>query len=534
MVGPATRTKRIRHLARLATTLAAEHPRGQVFAPRDPKAFRRAFVAASLNDPFSLVTDETGTTTFTVGRTPIGRVCADGYLTYMHDRCMPHVLSPTNISALADFAFSDECEALRSAYTAQTGEKLQMDAAARSYDKSRPRMLQGLARRAVRAFCGKLQQEPLRALRRAMMASAGHRTIATDALGPSGWKWAQALHAYPAAINWAVGRGVASRDIVVQAIQSGSPLRPALAQALGITETEVRRLHGITPQRAGPDPGPSALRLLLDLPSHLRPRSRADWSAGVCLAWNIYRDPRLSFSVDTLVRGQPGPLSAVDPANDLRTLSDVLDAIQAMGPIGAAMLRRLETFSIHQLLSLNRDWHTRIVHTTHRLRAEAAKRNLTARPWPGALPETTMQFGDVVATELTTPADLLEEGASLEHCVAGYGADCYEGRSRILSLRCMRTSARSTLELQQQREGRGWTVWAAQHEGPENTPPAATLQAAATAILRALNADRIDRWPQLPDESPKAVSWAAIIEQNRDWLLRRVKPLAELGRRTAA
>lgn len=520
------RRERIRKLKQLAAELAADHPRGRIFAPKNLKAFQAAFVEVSLRDPFRLTEDAEGTVLYACD-VPIGRASPAGHLTLLHDRLLPHVLGPSNIRALADMAYNHECEALIDAYQSRQPEILDIDHGARGYDWSRPRALEGLARRAVKAFCAKLQPEPLRALRRAMMASADHRHVAESVLGPAGWKWAQAIQAYPAAINWATVVSRDSRAAVVDAIASGKPLLPVLARALDSNETEIKRLRGVTPQLAGRYPGQRALRLIFELPQHLRPRTRRDWNAGIDIAWSIQKGHAFDFPVGMLFRGQKDPLSSIDPTNALRTMTDVIETIQSMRPHAQGMLRRLVTFTLAQLLSLNRDYHVKVVHATHRLRAEAARHNVSPKPWPRVMPGKVMDLGTVTATELTTPAELVEEGSSLEHCVAAYAAECYEGRSRIVSLRCTRTGARSTLELGQVLIGRQLKLETLQHEGPNNTKPRSELAAAAATLVRTLNQQRMEHWPQLPDESPKAVGWNAIMAEVQPWLLRRVKPLED-------
>ena len=82
---------------------------------------------------------------------------------------------------------------------------------------------------------------------------------------------------------------------------------------------------------------------------------------------------------------------------------------------------------------------------------------------------------------LTTPAELVEEGVVMEHCVGGYSYSVEDDECLILSI--VSNHGRSTVEV---REGRGgW--WAPQHYGYQNTPPPSRHQTLLEAWLNREN-----------------------------------------------
>ena len=82
---------------------------------------------------------------------------------------------------------------------------------------------------------------------------------------------------------------------------------------------------------------------------------------------------------------------------------------------------------------------------------------------------------------LTTPAELVEEGRFMDHCVGGYASSVEEGECLILSIAS--THGRSTVEIRWEEDG--W--WVSQHKGYHNTPPPPRHEALLEAWLRREN-----------------------------------------------
>ncbi|MCD9046837.1 hypothetical protein [Luteimonas sp. MHLX1A] len=525
---------RVFHLARLATTLAtrAYGPPGSahpVFDPGDIRAFRAAFVQVEFEDPFRVTASESGVD-FTVCGHLIGHIDADGAVRLARDgkfaAALPHVLAPSNTRTLAELAYQELRARLRDAYEARTGHLLIHDDTCGGYFHSRVRALRGLATRAVKRFCSCIAPEALAVLRRAQLAGVQHGCLVELVTGRFGLEWTQAIRAYPVLINWAFDPGVPLG--IVDCVQSRAPLVPALANHFQITPAEVRRFRGLTPQRCGRNPGRGALRLILDLPPHLRPMRRRDWQAAFTLHCNLFsafantrhlvgnRQPLAR----TLTQGIKTPLGDLSVIEGLRHLNDPVVSIVSLGRQGGLILERLMQMTVQQMAAFSAQWHAESARVTQLARAEAA-RMLQVEGWDGALPSPVIHLpGDIVVTELTSPGQLVDEGAMQDHCVASYVGDCYVGRCRVLSVRCSSTGARTTAELVQRKVGARRVIVLAQHYGRSNEAPPPALDRALQALVRDLNAGAVTAWPRL-DDPTEHTSWNSIQRRLEPWLLRR-------------
>lgn len=151
--------------------------------------------------------------------------------------------------------------------------------------------------------------------------------------------------------------------------------------------------------------------------------------------------------------------------------------------------------------------------------AAAAAQLREAPSWPGCLsPALAGALPGVLARELLTPAQLTQEAVDLGHCVAGYTTACYRGRSRIVSLTCSATGARSTVELvRAERDPKKLEI--RQHYARHNTNPEPKLERGAEILLRELNRAPVAAWPVMPDLTPTA-QWEQIHAHMGPWLRR--------------
>lgn len=361
------RRQRIRHLGRLATRLAATWYRdphdlavhGPIFEVGNLQAFRAAFVEVSYANPFEIIERE-GAVEFNVAGSPLARVTPRGTLELKDDYAAPHSLAPGNVNRLAARAFSYECARISGAYERRTGHCLKLRSDRGGYGHSRPRALAGLAAKAIKDFCAHLEPAALAALRHAGVANLSHARATRHVFGPNGWRWIQAIRAYPGLMNWALGDYVEASGELSMAIEGGRPLVPALAMSMGLTEAQVRRFRGLTPQRLGPCPGPQTVQLIAQLPQHLWPSSRKQWrAASITLGCATFlHDGELpSNQGATLFRGVRGPIDQIDPTDALMTIRDVLNHLRYIPHHGPEMLERVRRMSLSQLVRLTREWH---------------------------------------------------------------------------------------------------------------------------------------------------------------------------------
>lgn len=532
-------------LARLATRLASTHytnsnGSGPIFDPCDFKAFRAAYVEAGYAPPF-LVADEPGGVRFYVYGQAIALIGINGQVRLVDASpahpsdepypppppagLLPHILSPGNTAALGEHAHRCMLSALLRAYWRRTGKVLAYDDSLGGYFHSRVRTLTGMAVQAIRAFCARIQSDRLSALRHAQLASKQHAPMVELLTGPHGLEWQQAVRAYPALLNWSADPLPPAR--IVEAIESRLPLVPALAEHFRITPTEVRRFAGITPQRAGPFAGRDAVALIAMLPQQLRPVSKRDWrvAAGIAVTfpgwfpWCANGIPE-DF-IRSFFRGTKGPLSSLSPKYEAIPLH-FGDVARTLSPAASAddaeAMARLQSMTVTQLCAFTDQWHRHMNRVTGAVRLEAVLQQSAAPPWPGVIRGKVISpVSDVLAVELTTAGELIDEGVELEHCVAGYVAACYEGASRILSLRCQLTGDRSTVELGQRSGVNGVRIVVRQHYGHENSAPSSNLERAVAPLIRLLNRERLEAWPSMPQYAPVGPQ-AEIHARMRSWM----------------
>lgn len=357
------------------------------------KAFRRACVETEIQGSFQITQSESGVG-FSVCGQLVGRIDPEGVVSLAacaeSNAGLHHVLVPSNAHNLAEHAYDQLHARLRAEYEVRTGHQLVHDDARGGYYYSMVRGLQGLATRAVKRFCSRIAPDRLAALRHAQLATAHHARLVELVTGP-------------------------------------------------ITEAEVRRFYGVTSKRCGSYPGRDALRLILDLPPHLRPVRRRDWQAAFTLHCNLvvafahteYLVGDRKPQVTTLLRGHQIHAGRVGA---LRHLRDPVPSIASSGRHAGQMLERLMGMTLLQMTSFSEDWHAEVARVTRLAHAEAAQMHQMSG-WTGALPSPVLDLpGGMRVRELLTSSELVAEGVMQGHCVASYVGDCYVGRNRILSI----------------------------------------------------------------------------------------------------
>lgn len=534
-----TRVRRLAYVARslLQKRYWSDGEERTIYTARSPRHFRRAFVEASLKSPFEVVRMKGGGCRFIVADEVIAKVDRYGQLKWRDKSISPISLAPAHIRALANRGVTFFQRTLIDRYAKACGKKsvkfadttgyydqkskqnadLTVNGLAGGYIQSRKRLMAALATRAVKQFCAELDQERLRALRRASMIGSSYHHVAEAVTNrETGIRWMQALDAYPTLIRWVlVGfwddidfteheefvASVANADkqekpidILRRTIEKGEPLVPVLASLTGMSVAQARRFRGVTPQRTGRMPSFNHIKFITQLPPHLRPVSRTDYRA----ACNLYGAIALmGVDVTTLTRGMKIPLGQERRIEALNGLKDVFSSM--CGVFGNDTTKTLiGQLSLGRLVDLNVAWHR-----AHREATNLAVTTVQGMPedhWPGFVPGGRLEVEGLTAVELTSPGELLREGRILQHCVGAYYPCCFSGYSRIVSLRDPDGRPRSTIEFQL----RGRTKRSkpqptiVQHYGSRNSRPGEQDVKAAKALLKILRTSDQQPWPRLP------------------------------------
>lgn len=521
----------VRRLARVAHGLTHRHypcfgEQVAVYRPSFPRAFRRAFVEVSCFPPFQVVPQGEGWA-FLVGRACIASIDAAGQLTVSKDGISPISLGDPH--GLAYMAISNFVQALEERYAKLTGRPvtwahrdLNYTDYAGAHGRRRLTRMCRLAQGAMKAFCAHLPQEPLLALRRARMTGWYNLPEIKAAFGVDTRRyWTQALNAYPVLMRWAFAsdswpanvqrkpeddgddlaqlhvleKGTAVlTDAVAKAVTAGDPLVPVLARRFAISEAAVRRYQGLFPQRVTGIPSPVQMRLIAELPPHLRPVTRRDFDECRRLASMLDANRMVPPDMVVFMGGIKHALGDHPWSLQLESLADALDGLS---PARRQMLARLP---LRRIAEFNREWHRAHQDATEAAYGVLRENPVTEVAWPGVLPGGVMALGELLAVELTRPGELVREGAALSHCVGGYSHVCYQGSSRIISLRTRAGASRSTIELRQEMPKGSKTPRLAitQHYAFENQPPAPEDLAAAKALMRQLRVVANLHWPNMP------------------------------------
>lgn len=154
--------------------------------------------------------------------------------------------------------------------------------------------------------------------------------------------------------------------------------------------------------------------------------------------------------------------------------------------------RALDSLTLSQWEAFERPIHAFHQQATERLFQRQADQSNPEYQWDLYMAET-FQHGSVTLTGLRTPVQVMNEGRTMQHCVAGYVGDCFAGQSRIYSLVDHRTGERATLDLCQKEQ----RVVLREIKGHRNQPAAPDLLRAAEAFIDQLPIPS-QPWPNLP------------------------------------
>lgn len=537
-VSPLPQFVKLRKLARVARSLMTkQYPiRGKkhatIFSPKDPKAFRRAYVEASLQSPFRVEKSSDGCR-FWVYDVQLGFIESNGRLRLPANNASPIEFSPTSVRHLGFWAFELFLDRLRKRYTQLSGLEDGADDVLEqhrhdypgAYYPSRVRAFMRMAKATMMAFCAEIAPDRLRVLRANYLVGPHCAGVIEAVTSPrKGPRWCQALGAYPALVYSILSYpnlfDKRARVALCKVIDKGEPLVPFLATSYGVSEAAIRRWRGVALQRCGRMDNPRAVvGFVGDLPQHLWPRSRADFAAAkhLVVLMSDPAEPNRRIPEDqvrVLTQGMKQSLShhsqrigeVLAGINDVR--DSFLRAFDFVGDGRAAKGTLPGGVPFGRLVDLNRRWHQ--AHQVATKEAAVRFGEVADTGWPGILPGGQRQVGELLAVELTTPAALLQEGRALGHCVASYHDWCYSGRSRVVALRSLDGKHhRSTIELMMQRVARSEKprLTIVQHYGRGNHLPPKEDVAAAKALLKVLRPLCDSAWQAV--ESPDTLALAS-------------------------
>ncbi len=325
-------------------------------------------------------------------------------------------------------------------------------------------------------------------------------------------------------------------EAIGKQVDAGEPLLPILAKEFEVPEVVIRQLAKHPVHHTG-----SALRHLgregwtkiIDTYSYAamlgnrKPSTKKAWQHWLMFIRAIPAHVSLSIAHKdwaAFLAGMPGFDDARWEmiARKCHDLSDL--AVQHCGIRGWTLAR---------LLNLSDKWHEERARFVLQMNKED-ERNATSID-PGWRPLISAPFcsNGLTIVELNTPDQLNEEARRLSHCVDGYSAFCYDGRSRILSVRDDKNSiATMEIRLKPCKKKHGVShLYCVQLRGYSNKgfKDGSPVLAITKKLLSQIRGGRIEvnlEWPNVPlMQRPVRMQrhYARINEHMKLWLL------AELG-----
>ena len=156
----------------------------------------------------------------------------------------------------------------------------------------------------------------------------------------------------------------------------------------------------------------------------------------------------------------------------------------ATEPSDDAFLAWLARQSLHTVSRLSTAWHTAIANLTRPRSLDPVASHLPLVKWP-ALLDTPLVVDGYQIVELTTSMSLLEEGQRMAHCAGGYVTRCSLGTAFIFSVRTVKGTPLSTVELGIHEHT--LRVFLKQHKGRRNNPPSLTCTDIVNRLIELLN-----------------------------------------------
>ncbi len=296
-------------------------------------------------------------------------------------------------------------------------------------------------------------------------------------------------------------------DAVRTAIDQGRPLIDVLAEHFGASKAMIRSLRGATPEDLGHLAGHvgTVVELLREIPANWWPREPVAWRQFANAANTIAAVSRHPITTATnrlwlrhcgqsnyrLPERTPEHLTRlgqeIDEFMDIlrRALYWVLpDSIHASSntprrrPMEIMVELKVD-LGLNRLTQLARRFGDAYRTAVTEFAEEAELWNGVR--WP-AIGEGPREYGDILVHPLLNPAELKEEGARMQSCVAGYVERCMKGTSQIWSVRLRDGTRLSTLETRIRARSNGRMVLEIQqHKGMRNGAPTALASQAVQA-----------------------------------------------------
>lgn len=306
--------------------------------------------------------------------------------------------------------------------------------------------------------------------------------------------------------------GLNGRHVLIQAIDNGKPFIDAAAEHFWVMKSVIRGIREITPEVAGREwtKKPWTLIALLgDIAPEHRPRSTDDWrkfNAVVDAISHLIQRPLTTTRGRTQLRASarrgyrlPECSEAFEFEQNARNIDEMVarlteillimvrEAYKGHNDVDAAIRRTVNDFlgahDIFRLGQIARKWQAAFL----RAQTECAEDRgiwLGVR-WPAPIDIEVIGRGFRVVP-LLSPAELLEEGAAMQHCVASYSARCLSGLSQIFSIRIPNGGRVSTVETEIKLEQGIPAVRIVQHRGSRNQAPSTNGKLAASALISAM------------------------------------------------
>jgi hypothetical protein len=302
-------------------------------------------------------------------------------------------------------------------------------------------------------------------------------------------------------------------DGVRHAIDQGRPLIDVLATHYQAPKALIRALRGVTVKDLGHRAGQlsTLVRLLREIPPDWWPRDPVTWrqlASAVNAIARLSRQPITTATNQLWIRrcAKNGYSVPATTAEDLVRLGQDIDEFMdtlrralawslagsrtAASPTSGSRPIEIATrfkngIGLDRLSNLVRRFGDAYRRAVTDFAEEANLWRGVHWPAPGGGPCT---YGDITIVPLLRPADLQEEGARMNNCVAGYVQQCVKGKSQIWSVRLDDRIRLSTLEtkIRISPEGRG-SLFVVQHKGAGNREPPEAARNAAHAHVAHLS-----------------------------------------------
>ena len=489
-------------VARTWHTRPAGRSRAPAFTVSHPRAFRRAYVEVWRLRPADVVECRDGAIEWLAFGVRRGRIDADGAFTAFDDEFHP-TLSPKYRHEMAYKLHDQRVSRLKKRYQELAPDGTLVENDCPTFRFSSRAALKAFVTAAMKRFTARLHPDARR-----IMRSQGlwHASIATQlsAPGEAALRLRQAFDAYPALSTALMD------DRFAKAIGQGASIVEFAADALQVAASVIRRYRGVSTARAfrglaWMDAFRRVLPAIGALPDHLRPKSAADHRAAIEM-FCMLPFARTPDAVRVLTRGMRVPLAQERRIAGLLHLEDPYRCLGLALGDDKPVATLLATLPLGRLVRLNVSWHR--AHHAANAQAQGQVLDDEQVPWTPLL-AAPFELEDLRIVELTTEADLREEGWRLAHCVGGYGPSCRSGHSRIVSVRTADGASLSTVELRRKTTAKGSTrLSIVQHHGVRNGAPCASAKRAITAMLRSIHGGRTPAqlvWPR--EISPQGPEW---------------------------